>query len=100
MRVADIRLGLRVRRHGGASSLVQDRLGTPGLKGRRVGIVVSLPERLGATGTFTCDVQWQGSTLRESIHVHRLEALPTAEQPVALGGNWSADADTFVAKKS
>jgi hypothetical protein len=98
MRIADIRLGMRVRRHGGSSALVQDRPGAPGLKGRRVGIIISLPDRLGTTGTFTVDVQWEASTLSEKVHCHRLEALPTKQQPVALGGQWQAEPDTFIAK--
>ena len=98
MRVADVQLGLRVRRHGGSSSLVQDRPGAPGLKGRRTGIVITLPDRQGTTGTFTVRVQWEGTTLTEEVHVHRLEALPTHKQPVALGGQWTPVPGTFVAK--
>jgi hypothetical protein len=98
MRIADIQLGLRVQRHGGASALVQDRPGAPGLKGRRVGIVTSLPDRQGNSGTYTVTVQWEASSLSEEVHVHRLAALPTAQQPVALGGQWTGGPGTFVAK--
>ena len=100
MRVADIALGLRVRRNGGGSALVQDRPGDPRLHGRRTGIVTTLPERQGSGGTYTVNIQWEGTSLLESIHVHRLEPLPMADQPVALGGSWQAAPDTFVAKKA
>ena len=98
MRVADIALGLRVRRNGGGSSLVQDRPGDPRLHGRRVGIVISEPDRQGTGGTYTVRIQWEGTALTETVHVHRLEPLPLADQPVTLGGQRQAAPGTFVAK--
>jgi hypothetical protein len=77
MNVADVTLGLRVRRHGGSSSLVPDRRGDPALKGRRTGVVTTLPVRLGKTSTYTVNVRWEGTDIIETIHVHRLEPVPS-----------------------
>lgn len=98
MRASDFVLGLRVKRRTDESSFVRDRPGNPGYIGRRVGIVVGLPEPV-STRHRAVTVQWEGTTRSEQVLVHRLEALPKAQQPVALGGKWVADDTTFVAKR-
>lgn len=85
MRAVDFQLGMRVRRRSGDSSFVRDRVGNPALKGRRIGVVISLPE---AISNRQCGVtiQFEGSVLTETVPIHRLEPLPPEQQPVALGG--------------
>jgi hypothetical protein len=98
MRVEEFLLGLRVKRRSDESSFVRDRPGNPSYIGRRVGIVVGLPEPV-STRHRAAMIQWEGTTRSERVLVHRLEALPTKQQPVALGGEWVADDTTFVAKR-
>lgn len=95
MKASEFKLGLRVRRRGGESSFIPDRRDNPRLGRRRVGIVVGLPEAL-STVHRAARIQWEGSSLTELVHVHRLEQLPLDEQPVALGGKWVADDTTFL----
>jgi hypothetical protein len=98
MKAADFKLGMRVRRRSGESSFVKDRCGRQGgapLKGRRIGIVVGLPEAISPRQRGVT-IQYEGALRSEVIPIHRLEALPLKEQPVALGGTWQADASTFV----
>jgi hypothetical protein len=99
MKSSDFVLGLRVRRRSGEGSFVKDR--NPSLGPRRVGIVVGLPERLdnrSVGNNKAAHIQWEHSTRSEKILVHRLEALPTAEQPVALGGKWVPADGIFLPK--
>jgi hypothetical protein len=95
VKAADIQLGMRVKRRSHEGSFVKDRTSNPDLKGRRVGIVIGLPEEL-STRHRAVRIQFEGSTRSELILLHRLEALPAAEQPVALGGKWKADDTTFL----
>ena len=85
MKTADIKLGMRVKRRSDESSFVRDR--NPNLKGRRVGIIIGLPERL-TDRHIAVAVQWAGSTRVDNVMIHRLAPLPKDQQPVALGGNW------------
>ena len=99
MKTDDFKLGMRVRRRSDEGSFVKDRAGS-GLKGRRIGIVIGLPEPISPRHKG-CAVQWEGSVAPpEVIFIHRLEALPIKEQPVALGGQWTADASTFIAQSA
>jgi len=98
MRVEDFALGLRVKRRADESSFVRDRPGNPSYIGRRVGIVIGLPEPVSSRHRAAL-VQWEGTTRSERVLVHRLEALPKAQQPVALGGKWVADGTTFISKR-
>jgi len=95
MKATDFKLGMRVRRRSGEGSFVKDRLGTRGLKGRRIGIVVSLPEQI-TPKQWGVTVQYEGTLLSETAPIHRLEALPLREQPVALGGEWTPTKGTFL----
>jgi hypothetical protein len=99
MLIADVKLGLRVRRHSGTSALVRDNHATGQLKGRRTGIIISLPEAIEGTSHRQVRVQWEGSTMSELVLVQRLEALPLEQQPIALGGSWTPDESTFVVKR-
>jgi hypothetical protein len=96
MKTADFQLGMRVRRRSGEGSFVKDRLSNPDLKGRRIGIVVGLPTPI-STKHRGVTIQWEGSaSAPETVFIHRLEALPAKEQPVALGGKWTPDERTFI----
>jgi hypothetical protein len=98
MKAADFRLGMRVRRRSGESSFVRDRgqgQGGVALKGRRIGIVVGLPEAISPRQRGVT-IQYEGALRSEVIPIHRLEALPLKEQPIALGGTWQANENTFV----
>jgi hypothetical protein len=91
VKVSEFKLGMRVRRRSGESSFVRDRLG----KSRRVGIVVGLPESVSDKHKAAA-VQYEGTLRLENVLIHRLEALPLKQQPVALGGQWVADETTFL----
>lgn len=95
MRAEDFKLGMRVRRRSGEGSFVRDGIN----KARRTGIVVGLPEPVNARHRGV-RVQLEGSTFTETVLIHRLEPLPLAEQPVALGGKWTPDGSTLVAKST
>jgi hypothetical protein len=100
MRTLEFQLGMRVRRRSGEGSFVKDRLSNTALKGRRIGIVVGLPEAISSKHRGVL-IQWLGSVSPpELVFIHRLEALPTKEQPVALGGNWVPDETTFIGGKT
>lgn len=91
MKVAEFSLGMRVRRRANEGCFVKDRNSNPGLKGRRVGVVVSLPETITPRHKAVM-VQWENSFCPpDRIFIHRLEALPKAQQPVALGGKWERE---------
>jgi hypothetical protein len=94
MRSNEIVLGMRVRRKSGEGSFVKDRTAAH-LKGRRNGIIIGLPELISISHR-AARVQWEGSTRSDDVLVHRLEALPQAQQPVALGGQWAPDETTFI----
>lgn len=99
MRTLEFQLGMRVRRRSGEGSFVKDRLSNTALKGRRIGIVVGLPEPI-STKHRGVSVQWEGSASPpEIVFIHRLEPLPSKEQPVALGGQWAPDEHTFMRAK-
>lgn len=87
MKASDFQLGMRVRRRTDESSFVRDRRDHPKLKGRRPGIVIGTPERMGERH-LAVRIQWEGSTRQDLVLIHRLEKLPLKEQPVALGGQW------------
>lgn len=87
MKADEFRLGQRVRRRANEGSFVKDRNTNPALKGRRIGIVIGLPELM-SPRIFAVRVQWEGSTRSDAVPIHRLEALPLEQQPVALGGQW------------
>lgn len=88
MKVAEFQLGLRVRRRASEGSFCKDRNCNPGLKGRRIGVVVGLPETITPRHKAVL-IQWEGSySAPDTVFIHRLEALPAAQQPVALGGQW------------
>lgn len=93
MKAAEFKLGLRVRRRSGDGSFVKDR--GAALKGRRIAIVIGLPEVISPKQRGV-RVQYEGTLLSEIVPIHRLEALPLREQPVALGGQWTAPAGTFI----
>jgi len=93
MKVSEFKLGMRVRRRSGEGAFVKDRLG----KSRRIGIVVGLPEAVSSKHK-AARLQLEGTLREESVLIHRLEALPQKEQPVALGGQWQADEHTFLSK--
>ena len=96
MKTTDFQLGMRVRRRSGEGSFVKDRPATGGLRGRRVGIVIGLPEPISPKHRGVT-IQWEGSaSAPETVFIHRLEALPVKEQPVALGGKWTPDDATFI----
>ena len=95
MKASDFKLGMRVRRRSGEGAFVKDRLG----KSRRVGIVIGLPEPV-SNKHRGVTVQIEGSLRQEKILIHRLEALPLKEQPIALGGQWKPDASTFLSTLS
>jgi hypothetical protein len=95
MKTSDFKLGMRVRRRSGDGSFVKDRLRGADLKGRRIGIVISLPERV-TPKQWGITVQYEGTTLSEVIPIHRLEALPLREQPIPLGGAWTPNEKTFI----
>lgn len=87
MKATDFKLGMRVRRRTDETSFVRDRRDHPALKGRRIGIVIGLPERHGVHHVAV-RIQWEGSTRIDCVMIHRLEQLPIEQQPVALGGQW------------
>ena len=96
MKTADFQLGMRVRRRSGEGSFVKDRLSNTALKGRRIGIVVGMPEAISSKHKGVL-IQWLGSvSAPETVFIHRLEPLPIKEQPVALGGKWTPDEHTFM----
>jgi hypothetical protein len=100
MKTTEFQLGMRVRRRSGASSFVKDRPGASpaALKGRKVGIIIGLPTPISPKHRGVT-VQWEGSaSAPETVFIHRLEALPKREQPVALGGSWTPSAETFLSK--
>jgi len=91
MKVAEFQLGMRVRRRANEGAFVKDRNCNKGLKGRRVGIVVGLPETI-TPRHKAVRVQWEGSySMPDTVFIHRLESLPKAQQPVALGGQWGRE---------
>lgn len=94
MRAAEFALGLRVRRRNDERSFVRDRQASLGA--RRVGIVIGLPGKAD-TATNQAWIQWEGSSRSEYVQIQRLEAMPPAQQPKALGGQWVADDTTFLA---
>lgn len=94
MRAEDFKLGMRVRRRSGEGSFVRDGIS----KTRRVGIVVGLPEPVNAKHRGV-RVQPEGSSIVETVLIHRLEALPLKDQPVALGGQWKPDDPIFHTSK-
>ena len=83
MKAADVQLGLLVRRRDNEGSFCQPGRGAGGK--RRIGTVISGVERYGPKQSGV-KVQWLGSTLTEVVMLHRLQALPKREQPIALGG--------------
>lgn len=87
MKVSDFRIGLRVKHRADETSFVRDRRGQPKLKGRRIGIVIGLPERI-SDRHLAARIQFEGSTRVENVLIHRLVSLPKKQQPVALGGEW------------
>ncbi len=91
MKIADFKLGMRVKRRDDDTSFVRDRRDNPLLKGRRVGIVIGMPERIGERH-IAAKIQFEGSTRVESLLIHRLVPLPPSQQPVALGGSWQPKA--------
>lgn len=92
MKVAEFSLGMRVRRRANEGCFVKDRNSNPGLRGRRVGIVVGLPETITPRHKAVM-VQWEGSFCPpDRIFIHRLEALPKPQQPISLGGKWERPA--------
>lgn len=93
MKRHEFQLGMRVRRCASSRSFVQDR--GRDFQARRVGIVVGLPEMV-TPSHYAATIQWEGSSLRDSVQIHRLEALPLQEQPIALGGEWVPTKHTFV----
>ena len=95
MKTSEFKLGMRVRRRSGEGSFVKDRLSNADLKGRRIGIVVGLPEAISPKQRGVT-LQYEGTLLSEIVPIHRLEALDLREQPVALGGQWAANEKTFV----
>lgn len=95
MKRDEFQLGMRVRRCASSRSFVQDR--GRDFQPRRVGIVVGLPEMITASH-YAATIQWEGSSLRDSVQIHRLEPLPLKEQPVALGGEWTPTKSTFVGR--
>lgn len=97
VKTAEFKLGMRVRRRTDESSFVRDRRDHPKLKGRRAGIVVGMPERLGERHTSAA-IQWEGSTRVDHVLIHRLEPLPKKDQPVALGGTWQVEPGTLLTK--
>jgi hypothetical protein len=87
MRTDEFQLGMRVRRRGSDGSFCKDRRSAL-LKGRRIGVVVGLPESVTPRHKAVL-VQWENTfSLPDEVFIHRLEALPKAQQPVALGGKW------------
>lgn len=95
MKRNEFQLGMRVRRCASSRSFVQDR--NRDFQPRRVGIVVGLPEVI-TPSHYAATIQWEGSSLRDSVQIHRLEALPLEEQPIALGGKWVPTPTTFVGR--
>lgn len=91
MRVDEFKLGMRVRRRSGEGSFVRDGIS----KTRRIGIVVGLPEPVNAKHRGV-RIQPEGSSIVETVLIHRLEPLPLEEQPVALGGKWVPGDHTFL----
>lgn len=88
MRAAEFQLGMRVRRRSGDSSFVRDRTDNPALKGRRIAVVLTLPEPI-SNRQRGVTVRFEGSTITETVPIHRLEPLPPEQQPVALGGQFA-----------
>jgi hypothetical protein len=88
MKAADFQLGQRVRRRSGDSSFVRDRTDNPALKGRRVGVVIGLPQPISDRQRGVM-IRFEGSTVTETVPIHRLELLPDEQQPVELGGQWT-----------
>ena len=93
MKVSEFKLGMRVRRRSGEGAFVKDRLGTS----RRIGIVVGLPEPVSNKHRGVA-VMLEGTARQEVILIHRLEALPLKDQPIALGGQWKPNEHTFLSK--
>lgn len=88
MKVAEFKLGMRVRRRANEGAFVKDRNCNAGLKGRRVGIVVGLPAPVTPRHKAVL-IQWEGSySTPDPVFIHRLEPLPSKQQPIALGGEW------------
>lgn len=77
MRLAEVQLGLRVRRIGGSSALVRDEAARTGGKARRTGVIASEPIRSATSSHRSVDVRWDGTDLLERIMIHRLEIVPT-----------------------
>ena len=93
MKTADFQLGQRVRRRSGDSSFVRDRTDNPALKGRRIGVVIGLPQPI-SDRQRGVPIRFEGSIVTETVPIHRLEPLPLEQQPIELGGNWKP-ADTL-----
>lgn len=88
MKASEFQLGQRVRRRSDETSFVRDRRGNNALRGRRVGIVVGLPERI-SDRHVAASIQWEGGARIEVVPIHRLMPLPIEQQPTALGGQWT-----------
>jgi hypothetical protein len=71
LKLRDARIGMRVKRSSGVSTFVRD-TNTAFLRGRRIGIITSLPK----PGTSYATVQWEGTDLTEQIALHRLAPIP------------------------
>jgi hypothetical protein len=92
VKVTEFTLGMRVKRRSNEGCFVKDRNCNPGLKGRKIGIVVSLPETITPRHKAVL-VQWEGSySAPDRVFIHRLEALPKPQQPISLGGKWERPA--------
>jgi hypothetical protein len=91
MKVTDFKIGMRVKQRSDETSFVRDRRGQPKLKGRRIGIVIGMPERIGERH-LAARIQFEGSTRVETLLIHRLTPLPKDQQPIALGGKWKPHA--------
>jgi hypothetical protein len=76
MRLAEVRVGLRVRRIGGPSALVPDEPSRTGGKARRTGLIITEPLKRPHSTHRTVDVRWDGTDLVETIMIHRLEIAP------------------------
>jgi hypothetical protein len=97
VKAKDFQLGMRVRRRAHDGAFVKDRTDGPNAP-RRNAIVIGLPEQYNSKQKAV-HVQTEGTSRSEYILIHRLEALPLEQQPIALGGQWVADDSTFVAPR-
>jgi hypothetical protein len=78
MLLRDVRIGLRVRRIGGAAALVPDGVASKGAtkRERRIGVIITDPVKRPTSTHRTVDVQWEGTDIIETIIIHRLEIAP------------------------